>query len=170
MRTSIHVATSLTALLVGAAAAQETPPAAPMTGAASNIGFIAAQEEGETLASSLIGSPVLNSENQSLGDINDAILDADGRLKAVVVGVGGFLGIGERDVAVPWQAVDVDHEDDGDLALSLAVSREQLEGAPAFESLEDRRMAEEAARAPQPAPTGAVPPAPVPGGAPAPAQ
>jgi hypothetical protein len=115
-----------------------------------------------------------------LGEVNDVLLAADGQLKAVVVGVGGFLGIAVRDVAVPWEALEVSRDDEGqDLMLRLDVSREQLENAPEFESVAERRLAEEAARAAQNPPTagpgvgagGAVAPAPVPGSTPAaPAQ
>ena len=101
------------------------------------------------LASTLLGTPVYNGENQSLGEINDVLLDADGQLRTVVIGVGGFLGIAERDVAVPWKALGVSRDENQDLMLRLDVSREQLENAPEFESVEDRRMAEEAARAAQ---------------------
>ena len=96
-----------------------------------------------------------------------------------MIGVGGFLGIAERDVAVPWDALGVSRDEDQELMLRLDVSREQLENAPEFESVEDRRMAEEAARAAQTPPAagagigggGAVAPAPVPGATPtAPAQ
>jgi sporulation protein YlmC with PRC-barrel domain len=51
------------------------------------------------LASTLLGTQVYNSENQSLGEINDVVLTADSQLKTVVIGVGGFLGIAERDIA-----------------------------------------------------------------------
>ena len=124
------------------------------------------------LASTLLGTQVYNGENQSLGEINDVLLDADGQLKTVVIGVGGFLGIAERDVAVPWEALGVSRDENQDLMLRLDVSREQLENAPEFESVEDRRMAEEAARAAQSPPVtgagagGAVAPAPVPGATP----
>jgi len=105
------------------------------------------------------------------------LFDADGRLKAVVVGVGGFLGIAERDVAVPWDAFGVNRVEDQNPMLRLNVSREQLETAPEFVSVQERRMAEEAARAAQTPPAtgigagGAMAPAPVPGATPpAPAQ
>ena len=187
------------------ALAQKTPPAAPSTGAqqtappatpsasppaptaaapgstgaAGELRFVNAQQAEELLASSLLGTQVYNGENQSVGEINDVLLDADRRLQTVVIGVGGFLGIAERNVAVPWDALGVSRDEDQDLMLRLDVSREQLENAPEFESVEDRRMAEEAARAAQTPPAagagigggGAVAPAPVPGATPtAPAQ
>jgi hypothetical protein len=140
------------------------------------------------LASDLLGTQVYNAENQSLGEINDMLLAQDGRLKAVVVGVGGFLGLAEWDVAVPWEAFQVSRGDDQDLTLRLEVSREQLEQAPEFTTVAERRAAERAAGAVPNPPVaglgtpgagtgagGAVAPAPVPGAtppapAPAPAQ
>ena len=154
-----------------------TAAAPDSTGAAGELRFVNTQQAEEMLASTLLGTPVYNGENQSLGEINDVLLDADGQLKTVVIGVGGFLGIAERDVAVPWEALGVSRDENQDLMLRLDVSREQLENAPEFESVEDRRMAEEAARAAQSPPAtgigagGAVAPAPVPGATPtAPAQ
>jgi hypothetical protein len=152
-----------------------TPSAtdAPATSLAGGLPFINMQQNQETLASTLIGTEVRDGADQPLGDINDVLLDADGRLKAVVVGVGGFLGVAERDVAVPWETFGVSPDEDGDLMLRLEVSREQLENAPEFESVKDRRLAEEAARAAQTPPGGvgtgaggAVVPAPVPGATP----
>jgi sporulation protein YlmC with PRC-barrel domain len=158
--------------------------AAPAADASGGLGFIDAQQDEERLASTLIGTPVYNAANESLGEINDVLLAADGRLKAVVVGVGGFLGIAERDVAVPWAALEASRDEDQDLQLRLEISREQLEQAPPFETVAERRAAEQAARATQNPPAaglgtpgagtgagGAVAPAPVPGATPpAPAQ
>jgi hypothetical protein len=158
--------------------------AAPAAGASGGLGFIDAQQDEEMLASTLIGTPVYNAANESLGEINDVLLAADGRLKAVGIGVGGFLGLAERDVAVPWAALGVSQDQDQDLQLRLEVSREQLEQAPEFTTVAERWAAEQAARATQNPPAaglgtpgagtgagGAVAPAPVPGATPpAPAQ
>jgi sporulation protein YlmC with PRC-barrel domain len=51
-------------------------------------------------ASKLIGTNVVNTANETVGEINDIILSKDGKAAALIVGVGGFLGIRERDVAV----------------------------------------------------------------------
>lgn len=51
-------------------------------------------------ASKLIGLDVYNDQNEKLGDINELILDKDGKIGFVVIGVGGFLGMGEHDIAV----------------------------------------------------------------------
>jgi hypothetical protein len=213
MRKELRIATALAALLAAPALAQNPTPTTPTTGqqtapgpappaggtalparpetqppvAASTAGgprFINAQQDEEMLAGTLIGTQIYNAEHQSLGEINDVLLAADGRLKAVVVGVGGFLGIGERDVAVPWPALQVSRDAEQDLVLRLEVSREQLEQAPEFTTVAERRAAERAAGAvPNPPAAGlgtpgagtgaggAVAPAPVPGATPpAPAQ
>jgi sporulation protein YlmC with PRC-barrel domain len=143
--------------------------AAPAAGASN---FVQAQLEQEMLASDLIGTQIYNAENRSLGEINDVLLAQDGRLKAVVVGVGGFLGIAERDVAVPWEALQVSRIEDQGPILRLEVSREQLEQAPEFETVAERRAAQAVPQTPGTAVPatgtagGNVAPAPVPGAAP----
>jgi len=58
------------------------------------------------MASKLIGTTVVSTNNESIGDVNDVILGRDGQVMAVVVGVGGFLGIGEKNVAVSFQSLE----------------------------------------------------------------
>ena len=56
--------------------------------------------KGSWRASKLMGLVVYNEANEKLGDINELIVDKDGKINAVVIGVGGFLGMGEHDIAV----------------------------------------------------------------------
>jgi sporulation protein YlmC with PRC-barrel domain len=56
-------------------------------------------------ASKIAGLNVYNDSNESLGSINDLLMDKSGDIKAVVIGVGGFLGVGEHLVAVPLDKV-----------------------------------------------------------------
>jgi sporulation protein YlmC with PRC-barrel domain len=56
--------------------------------------------QGKWRASKLMGLDVYNDANEKLGDINELIVDKDGKIHAVVIGVGGFLGMGEHDIAV----------------------------------------------------------------------
>jgi len=60
----------------------------------------------QMMASDLIGTRVVSTNNESIGDINDVIVDRNGQVMAVIVGVGGFLGIGEKDVAVPFNSLE----------------------------------------------------------------
>jgi len=61
--------------------------------------------QGTWRASKLVGLNVYNDNNESLGSINDLLTDKNGNIKAVVVGVGGFLGVGEHLVAVPLDQI-----------------------------------------------------------------
>lgn len=60
----------------------------------------------QMMASKLIGTNVISANNESIGDVNDVIMDRNGQVMAVIVGVGGFLGIGEKDVAVPFETLE----------------------------------------------------------------
>ena len=53
-------------------------------------------------SSKLIGLNVYNEQNEKLGDINEILLDKSGKVEGVVIGVGGFLGMGEHDIKVEW--------------------------------------------------------------------
>lgn len=93
-----------TAMLLTAPVAAQSPqnnanPANPnlQPSAASTASV---QKQGEWRASKLVGVAVYNNSNEKIGDINDIILDTGGRVANVVIGVGGFLGMGERNVAV----------------------------------------------------------------------
>ncbi|TDR93856.1 PRC-barrel domain-containing protein [Enterovirga rhinocerotis] len=79
-----------------------TTPPAPMAASGS---FVTSQGVGEFRASKFVGVDIYGSENEKIGDVSEVILDDKGMAKAVVVGVGGFLGIGQKSVAMPWSAV-----------------------------------------------------------------
>jgi sporulation protein YlmC with PRC-barrel domain len=61
--------------------------------------------KGDWRASKMAGLNVYNDKNESIGSINDMLMDKSGNIKAVVIGVGGFLGVGEHLVAVPFEKV-----------------------------------------------------------------
>ena len=94
--TSKYLAAALlgTTLLTGAAYAQSTTPDR------SNINT-AVHRDGEWRSSKLIGVNVYNDNNEKIGDIQELIVDKSGKVDNVVLGVGGFLGMGEHYVAVP---------------------------------------------------------------------
>jgi hypothetical protein len=91
--------------------------------------------------------------------VSDLVVTEDGRVEAVVVGVGGFLGIGEKRVALAWDSVRLT-EQDGRRVFLVSATRDQLEGMPEFKTLE-RQEAEAAARQ-QMQPQPDVTPAPAP--------
>jgi sporulation protein YlmC with PRC-barrel domain len=77
-----------------------TPPAATSTTPADTM-----SHTGQWRASKVVGLKIYNDGNESLGSVNDLLLDKQGKIAAVVIGVGGFLGMGEHYVAVPFEKV-----------------------------------------------------------------
>ncbi len=121
----------------------QTPPATPSTTAATT------QSTNQWRGSQLIGLDVYNSADENIGDINDVILGKDGRIELVVVGVGGWLGMGEHSVALPWEQVRFsDTPRKGDKANAeegekpdhamVNMTKEQLKAMPAFKYAGDR--------------------------------
>jgi sporulation protein YlmC with PRC-barrel domain len=86
---------------------------------------------GAVQASKVLGEEVVNRQNESLGKIQDMVLDAeDGRVSYAVLSFGGFLGMGNKLFAIPWQAFE--HHAGKD-KLILNVDKEKLQNAPGFE-------------------------------------
>lgn len=116
-QTATSPANPTTSTIAPPAATSAPPTASPTTSAGTSSGgmppsttsssgtsgsFIARQEQGQMLASRLIGTTVVSQKNETIGDVNDILFDRNGQVTAAVIGVGGFLGIGEKDVAVPF--------------------------------------------------------------------
>ncbi len=121
---TITAALAGTALLATFASAQtpttqspttQTPttqtPAAPAptatgdTAKTSSTTLSSSQVQGDWRASKIVGLKVYNDQNESLGTINDLLMDKSGNIKAAVLGVGGFLGMGTHLVAVPLDKI-----------------------------------------------------------------
>ncbi|MCK7615095.1 PRC-barrel domain-containing protein [Roseibium sediminicola] len=88
------------------------------------------------LASNMIGKAVMTGEAddaEEIGDINDVIIGRDGQVRAVIVGVGGFLGIGEKEVAVDMNRLTFVTESDDQFTIVSDASRAELEQAASFE-------------------------------------
>jgi len=94
-----------TALLATAAIAQTPTPTTDSAKMAPAASTDSSSYQGTWRASKLVGLNVYNDNNESLGSINDLLTDKSGNIKAVVIGVGGFLGVGEHLVAVPMDKI-----------------------------------------------------------------
>lgn len=146
--------TAIAALLATGAYAQDTTAPAPAPAAPAEVApapEIIPHADG-FLAANIIGETVYNGtadDAENIGDVNDIVLSADGTADQLVIGVGGFLGIGEKNVAMPFKEFDW-AEKNGDRWLVTAATKEQLQALPDF----DRRAYD-----PAPAPVAATDPA-----------
>lgn len=104
------------------------------TNGAAVEGQIQTQEADALLATNLRGAVVYGADETRIGDVNDLIIKPDGKVEGVVVGVGGFLGIGEKNVALKLERFKVTQEGDGRARLILNAKKEELEKAPDFKS------------------------------------
>jgi sporulation protein YlmC with PRC-barrel domain len=87
---------------------------------------------GEMRASKLIGTTVRNSANESIGEINEVVLDRSGKVAAVIVGVGGFLGMGEREVAISYDSLKMANDANGSTVITVNTTKDALKSAPAW--------------------------------------
>lgn len=124
----------------------------------------AEEQPGDIYASNLIGRDIYRAENdwdalnnddevgadaaknwEDIGEVNDVILSRDGNVKAVILGVGGFLGIGEKDVAVPMSQIKIVREKDDrdDTFLVVKTNKESLNALPSYREKTDRKSKSE---------------------------
>jgi sporulation protein YlmC with PRC-barrel domain len=110
-----------------------TPPSsAPMATPSGKQPQFYNHQPNEIRASKLIGTTVRNDANESVGDINEVVLSKDGKVDAVIIGVGGFLGIGEREVAINFNSLGMTTDDRGNTLVKLNVTKDALKAAPAW--------------------------------------
>ena len=117
-------------------------PKAPVTGQ------ILMQEANTILARDLLGQTVYDPDNAKIGSISDLILSKDGKsAEGFVIGVGGFLGIGEKAVALKLDRLKMTPEQDGSLKLAMDIKKEELSNAPTFKSRKEQEQEKQAERA-----------------------
>jgi sporulation protein YlmC with PRC-barrel domain len=159
---TLSLSAAMAALLATGALAQTTQPAtpdtatppaamqpAPNSGAATttttttqtqSINFKSTMGQDEMLASEVSGLEVRNAAGEDLGDINDLVMDQTGKPQVAIIGVGGFLGLGEKDVGVPFEALTFAPSSDGKTVVRLDVTKDALKSAPNF-VFKDRTIA-----------------------------
>ena len=98
--------------------------------------FVTEQPTSEWLARVFLGAAVQNASGETIGDINDLVFDRSGHISTVVLGVGGFLGIGEKVVAIPFSALAFNTGKDGARIIVVPLDKGSLEQAPAFKAIE----------------------------------
>jgi sporulation protein YlmC with PRC-barrel domain len=120
--------TLLAAMLVGIAtsAIAQTPDISA---------FKTEQAAGEWRSANYVGKPIVNASGEKIGDINDLLFDRSGQITTVVIGVGGFLGLGEKRVALPFEAITYS-DDGGKRQIMVPLTKEALMAAPDFKLTE----------------------------------
>jgi sporulation protein YlmC with PRC-barrel domain len=131
--------TAIASIITTGAFAQDATapaPAQPTTAApAAQDAAPAVQPADGFLATKLIGENVYNGTGdgaENIGNVNDLVLGSDGAVQAVIVGVGGFLGIGEKNVALSFSELKW-AANESDRWIVVSDTKEQLEGLPDFD-------------------------------------
>ena len=109
-------------------------PAAAENKSGAKAEFVMSQKPDQWLASKFKGTDVLGADNQKIGDVSDILFDKSGKIEAFVVSVGGFLGIGAKDVALPPSAFQVvkGQANESD-KLKISMNKDELKSAANFE-------------------------------------
>jgi len=119
------------------AATERTPANRPATGIGHDF-----NADGHLSVEALTGASVRNANNEKVGEIVDAYVDEKGQIHTVVVSVGGFLGVGSKDVAVKWS--DIKQSRDGkSVVLTTSFSKDELKSMPDYKY--ERRVPSQAA-------------------------
>jgi hypothetical protein len=122
------------------AASQDAPkadvPKADMK--AGDAKFVSSQKPDQFLASKFKGTDVVGADNQKIGDVSDILFDKGGKIDAFVISVGGFLGMGSKEVALAPDAFQVMPGDPNSPTgaspkLKLSMTKDQLKEAANFE-------------------------------------
>ena len=126
---------ALVALMALPVLAQDAPAPAVEKAPAEKL---AALDASDVSAKALLTESVKNAANETIGDINDVLISGDGKVAAVIVGVGGFLGMGEKNVALPYDQLVFAKDIGDDLVVTTSATKESLETAPEYIKPEDR--------------------------------
>jgi sporulation protein YlmC with PRC-barrel domain len=116
------------ALAAGSAQAQQRP-AQTQAGTAQNLASI---PQNAMTVTHWYKQNVYDPSDNKIGEIMDVLVDRDGRVGALIIGVGGFLGAGEKDVAVPFNAVQVTNKNNNKAYLVMNSTKDALKNAKGF--------------------------------------
>ena len=128
LRTGVALALGTVLATSGAGIAQDQPPSGAV---------IEEQASSEILSEDLIGLTIVTQQDgteTSIGAVEALLFDEDDALTGVIVGVGGFLGFGSKQVALSYDALDMQVANGEPTAAVVDMNREQLENAPEFKT------------------------------------
>ena len=151
---NLMMSAAVSALMISGAMAQADPPGESAagkrrdaeTGGRCEVHFVAERRPVGVLE--IQGHDVIGPDNAQVGDVNDVLFDKSGKILALIVGVGGFLGIGEKNVAIDMSAFQVvpastgsaparrgagGSDDPTNVKLKVSWTKDQLKNAPDFQ-------------------------------------
>lgn len=102
------------------------------SGSVKDSDILKTQTKNEWFASNLIGRNVKNNDGKIVGDVNDLLFAENGKVRAVIVGVGGFLELGEKNVAIKFTAIKQKTDKKGNSHLYLDMSKDAIKKLPEF--------------------------------------
>jgi sporulation protein YlmC with PRC-barrel domain len=138
MRKTMKKLASLSVIVIasvmGAAAiAQTAPPVASPSAPVIADPFYTPQLTSSNWRSTeLVGKPVYSRQEERIGEIDELVINNEGRVVAAVVGVGGFLGMGEHKVAIAFPSLKMVRDSQGAGRFSVDLSKETLKAAPEY--------------------------------------
>lgn len=122
-----------TSTLIAAVSAAAIMAAAPALAADDKRSTTSTQVEvkaaGQIKADTLVGKNLKDNSGETIGEIESVIIDETGKVTAVIVGVGGFLGIGDREVAVDWNDLQIGQNGD---EIQTALTKDDLKALPEY--------------------------------------
>ncbi|MEA2974845.1 MAG: hypothetical protein QOF19_365 [Alphaproteobacteria bacterium] len=157
MLKKLLITTAVSGLMISSAFAQSTmSPSSPSAtspsssssaadssaskGSASSAAIISSQKPDQWLASKFKGTDVLGPDNAKVGDVTDILFTKDGKIDAYLVSVGGFLGVGTKDVALaPSQFQVVPGDNNSADKLKISMTKDQLKEAQNFQAYNSSR-------------------------------
>jgi sporulation protein YlmC with PRC-barrel domain len=123
------ISASALVLAGGLAVAQAPTAQGPSAGAP-----LASSPMSRLLASDIYKADVYDNSENKIGDVTDLVINNDGNITTAVIGVGGFLGAGQKDIAVPFKNLKISSRD-GKEWLTLNRTKEELRSMPRYEPM-----------------------------------
>ena len=134
MTAALAAMLALTAPMAFAQTSTTTTTTPPATATTTHAGTTANHiMPGQIRVTQMDGARVYDRQNQNIGDVKDIILDKEGKVDAVVLNVGAFLGVGGKYVALPMRDIKVDFDKDNKPHFTVDMTKDQLKAAQAFD-------------------------------------
>jgi sporulation protein YlmC with PRC-barrel domain len=142
MMKQVTLGAAIGALMISGALAQSpnapagstsSPPAARSMSSSGKADLVTTQKPDQWLATKFKGTDVLGADDKKIGDVSDILFNKDGKIQAYVVSVGGFLGMGAKEVALaPASFTVVPGDNGGADKLKVSMTQDELKNAQSF--------------------------------------